>query len=273
METYTEQLSAGPRDSSGKAPKPIQSLTNCTLRPLPGRIAVMMLHESLLDYRDSRIIIPPTATRGNRWLGRVVGLGSGVTEVEFGDMLEMTRYGGDWIHHSLNTKEGVLGGHLYERYDSADGQWCCLVPDSDPDLQKLWHGYLHQVPGLITRARWERAGIIPARILYPLSDRLLVRLVTPPEKTGGIIDPRYHKDKVSGYGLVEEIGAQVNDIEPGDWVLTPPRHGTWYEMDDGERWMTIEEPDVLAYWPQGLDRPQYAEVIDDGRKQWVGRVK
>lgn len=258
METYADPLSKEGKEESGKGQTGKQSPVSCTLKPLPGRIAVMMLHESLLDYRDSHLVIPPTATTGNRWLGRIVGVGDGVTEVEFGDMLEMTRYGGDWIHHSLNTREGVLGGKHYDQYLSEDGEWCVIVPDSPPDLQKLWHGYLHQVPGLITRASWERKGIIPMRILYPLSDRILVRLVDGEDKPSPIVDPNYRKDKTETYGRVEEIGGDVKEIGVGDWVVVPHKSGTWYEMDDGERWITIEEPEVLIYWPDGVERPEYA---------------
>ena len=196
-------------------------------------------------------------------MGRIVGVGKGVTEVEFGDLLEMTRYGGDWVHHSLNTREGVFGGKHYDQYVSEDGEWCCLVPDSAPDMQKLWHGYLHQVPGLITRARWERAGIIPARILYPLSDRVLMRLTERPQEINGVVDPHFRRDEISTYGLVEEVGQEVVDLKPGDWAIVPPRAGTWYEMEDGERWLTIEEPEVLGRYPEGDDHPAYVAVVKD----------
>jgi chaperonin GroES len=88
----------------------------------------------------------------------------------------------------------------------------------------------------------------------PLHDRVVIRRLTPLEKTtGGIIIPDNAQDKpmegeviAAGPGARNELGALVAlEVSPGDRVLFGKWSGTEVKLD-GEELLIMKESDLLG---------------------------
>src|ERR1700761_6198624 len=88
----------------------------------------------------------------------------------------------------------------------------------------------------------------------PLHDRVVIRRITPQEKSaGGIIIPDTVKEKpmegeviAAGPGARNEQGALVElDVKPGDRVLFGKWSGTEVKLD-GEELLIMKESDLLG---------------------------
>ena len=89
--------------------------------------------------------------------------------------------------------------------------------------------------------------------LYPLQDRVVVKLVEAEETTkGGIILPAAAKEKPQvaevvavGPGIPEGDNTVVMEVKVGDKVITSKYAGTEVKMD-GEEYTIVKQSDILA---------------------------
>ena len=89
--------------------------------------------------------------------------------------------------------------------------------------------------------------------LYPLQDRVVVKLVEAEETTkGGIILPAAAKEKPQvaevvavGPGIPEGEHKVVMEVKVGDKVITSKYAGTEVKMD-GEEYTIVKQSDILA---------------------------
>lgn len=81
--------------------------------------------------------------------------------------------------------------------------------------------------------------------MKPLADRIVLKQVEAPETTkGGIILPDTAKERPLR-GKVFSVGPNVKDVKEGDIVLYGKYAHQLFEVD-GDDWIVINEPDVIA---------------------------
>jgi chaperonin GroES len=98
-------------------------------------------------------------------------------------------------------------------------------------------------------------GVLMSKVITPLGDRILVKRVSPEEKSaGGIIIPEKSQEKSStGVVLAVGPGARDNDgnltpinLKVGDKVLFSKWGGTEVPSDGDENTLIMNSSDVLA---------------------------
>lgn len=192
---------------------------------------------------------------GNRWLGWVAGVGSGVEDVRFGDLVELSRWTGVcWMTWPIAQALRLPGGR--ERkcvLESADGtrgieaagdqMWAFVTPE--------------QIIYRIARWEWltERRGAKPG--FYPIARRILARHEPKAsESAEGVALASDFMRAWNPLAKVVDVGQDVNEVMPGDWVAIRTGTGTHIQMqmDGDERlawYSVVSQGDVMAVWPDG----------------------
>jgi co-chaperonin GroES (HSP10) len=235
------------------------------IQPLRNLIMVVALHEGDLGPTRSGLIVPKTAVFGQRWIGVVVGVGPDVDCVEWGDMLELSRWGeGQWHKWPAKELAGVATRTDTVQFDSGDGRlfmatgeqmWALMTPDVV--------GYRIATWDRLVGGRGQPAGV------YPIADRILVRhLPKAEESEGGIIIPDYVRS-YNPLADVVDVGSDVDDVAPGERVmLAGPNVGLHVKTRDG--WMSVVRMKDVLMVVDGAEGE--AEVTDLARfapKGWV----
>ena len=187
-----------------------------------------------MGYSESGLIIPSTTELGNRHFGYVVGISKGCEDhgFEFGDLVEMSRWGGQWWLNPFKSFSREYGAGVEGYYESEDGTRRIEALGTD----KFWRGDPGKVIGLIQRY----GSSIEDQGMAPLMDRILVEL-RPKPKSGSIKEVNYDYGPNSEWGKVVSVGPLVDsdDLMPGDDVFMERRVGTWWKNRNTGRYYSI----------------------------------
>lgn len=203
--------------------------------PQRGLIGLRAVPESRLGSEHRGIIIPDIiATRqgfSQRWIGQVFAIGDNVSkDIAWGDVVELSRWTGvcwftrlgAWLTGTVGCSEYVLADN--DRGLKCDGDDLIAFVTQDQILFKI-----DNVDGTSDDQ------------LQPLAFRCRVR-IDEPEMVGNIHLPDWKKK--TDVGLVEAVGAKVEDVLPGQYVKFVEDAGTKV-FQGGVTYMFINEEDII----------------------------
>lgn len=218
-----------------------------------GQLLVTAFPETKLRRRSGNDIVlagksfalPEVATKP-RHIGYVVGIGRGVSGIDFGDLVELRVYGSD-AGIFLNVPRRDLCG-MYR------GSLTYLNPDgpgevkSEPD-DKLMAGR----PEMILWRRNTLKGLHNGAksIIEPMFDRVLVMNEPRHEETqGGIALYAHHFRNPNPLARVLRIGGEVEGCRPGDYVLLKMNKGALIARNNVEMTIIHEDDIVVNFGPE-----------------------
>lgn len=235
------------------------------IQPLRDLIMVVALHEGDLGPTTGGLIIPKTAVFGNRWVGVVVGVGPEVDGIEWGDMLELSRWGeGQWHTWPAREIAGIASRTRRISFDSGDGRVFTATGE------QMWALMAQDVVGYRI-ATWDRltGGKGQPAGVYPIANKILVRHCDEPEiSAGGVVLADYKRD-YNPLADVVDVGSAVDDVSPGERVLlSGPNVGFHVKTRGG--WMSVVGiEDVLTVVDGAEGAAEVVEREAFAPKGWV----
>lgn len=220
-------------------------------------------------------------SENNRWYGWIVSRGTEVEDLEFGDFVELTRWGSDpnerdskgrrvrsvWWHEPMRDLYGIHGA-AESLYFEENGLQIELLPKYK--LTIVWPEHLlyricrkdYFLKGQRNTTDNDVLSCTHSEFdpgVHPLAGRVLVQHGEKASKTASNLEIVEFMDNYTPYGKIIEVGIDVNNLIPGDWVLMEPRAGTHFKNDKtGEAFSVVRTRDILGRWD---DQPPPVEWV------------
>lgn len=208
-----------------------------------------MRDEALIDWRPSGLMVPETSIHG-RLIGVVVDAGRDVRDVQPGDVLELSRWGGDWWRRPGVTLGGTYGPQRTLIYHGPSGF----------ELEALGRDQVASIEPWRALYRIGRIGQPEAAGIDPIADRVLIRRVALPDSTASGLALAHLARHRWAYGQVIERGSDVRELAIGDWVISEADTGSYFRIGDDEEYAIVQERRCLARWPAG-SKPGHVESV------------
>jgi len=237
----------------GESARNIETGNGCArlrIRPSPGKVAVLAVHASRFP-RASGLLIPSTSDNA-RWLGWVFGIGEGVESVEWGDLVEISRWTGvQWFTRPLRTMTGEPSPDVDYLLPDGAGRRAIVANGRD-----MW-AFLEPRHMLYRLNDFAGAMAGTDFTVGPLFDRVLVKHERKAGASAGGV--KLLEDWYRAYGRLARIvakGPKVEELEIGDWVLIDSQEGCHLAID-GEPHSIVRERHVILNF--GADKPKEVE--------------
>jgi co-chaperonin GroES (HSP10) len=221
-----------------------------SLRPRKGQVLCLATHESRIAPPPTGGVLVSETTDTANWYARVIGVGEGVADLEFGDVVMLSNWtsaceGGWWstptkTHHGqpspteryeVHDPDGSGRAILASGYD----RWVWVRPDQIICLVAPW----------ATMMGGE--GLAPG--YHPLADRVLVEHRPHPARSTGGVEIARLGPAQQPVARVVEAAPGVTDVAAGQWVLVPPlARGTLIEWEDGRAWSLVHVDEILGVY-------------------------
>lgn len=180
----------------------------------------------------------PETSDTSRWLGVVIGVGDGVKDIQFGDLMELPRWGGTWWYKPGITLTGGFVTKSKIMYLNMRGSGQYEASGQDMVTLREPGEILYRIQRMMGDPK-EEPGI------YPIADRILVRQQVPPKESDGgiyLVDWTIERSVV---GEVLAVGGQVLDVKPGQCVIGEEDRGSYFDID-GVPHAIIRERDIMT---------------------------
>lgn len=226
-----------------------------TIRLSRPEIALVTRHEADLGIPTrGGLFVPRTSADHNRWFGVVVAVGerwnkrtkrweSCAPDLQFGDLVELSRWTGSmWQKYPLATMFSQVGKGskvLIRNPDPSRGEAVEMTWTDQFAVQSPEH-----IACKIADGDWmlHKTGREPGA--YPVGDRVFVRFEK--KRASEVLEVIDWSRPQTIEGDVLKVGGTVTSVMPGDRIIAAPTRYSLIENTGGEDIYSIREGDILC---------------------------